>query len=74
MNYGLSDKVIESIQKVFKTVPKVDKVILFGSRARGNFRPGSDIDLVIQGKDYTFNDNLAILAKLDDLNLPIKLT
>jgi predicted nucleotidyltransferase len=73
MKFGLSDKVIECIQKVFHDEPKVDKVIIFGSRAKGNFKPGSDIDLAIKGNEISFNDVLSLSVKLDDLDLPYKI-
>jgi predicted nucleotidyltransferase len=48
MNYGLDDASIKRIQEVFARFPQVEEVLLYGSRAMGNFRPGSDIDLTIK--------------------------
>lgn len=67
---GLSDKAVESIRNVFFSFPKVDKVILYGSRAMGNYQSGSDIDLAIMGDDLTLNDLNSISLKLDELLLP----
>lgn len=67
---GLSDKAVESIRNVLSSFPKVDKAILYGSRAMGNFHPGSDIDLTIMGNDLTLTDLNSISLKLDDLLLP----
>lgn len=72
MQYGLSDKTIESIQKVFESNSKIDEVILFGSRAKGNYREGSDIDLAVKGRNISFDDILKLNGQLDDLNLPYK--
>lgn len=69
MNFGLSDKVVEQMQKVFETNQKVDKVLVFGSRAKGNFKEASDIDIAIKGYDLTFDDILGLLRKLDELEL-----
>ncbi len=47
---------IEEIKKVIEEIaPKYNlkKVILFGSRARGNFRENSDIDLIVEFKTYS---------------------
>ncbi len=70
MEYGLEPDVIEKIRGVFKTFPGVETAILYGSRAKGNFRNGSDIDLTLTGADI----NLFLLGKisiaLDDLLLP----
>ncbi|MBI4929350.1 MAG: restriction endonuclease subunit S [Bacteroidetes bacterium] len=73
MKYGLSDKVIERIQKVFESCTAIDKVILFGSRAKGNFKEGSDIDLAVKGRDYTFDTERKVSMQLDDLNLPYEI-
>ena len=47
MKYGLKDDVIEKVQAVFARFPDVDRATLYGSRAKGNFKPGSDIDLTL---------------------------
>ncbi|MCS6796683.1 MAG: nucleotidyltransferase domain-containing protein, partial [Raineya sp.] len=49
MKYGLPNSAIEAIQKVFSKYPEIEKVILYGSRAMGNYRVGSDIDLTLCG-------------------------
>ena len=45
MTFGLSDATIEKIRSVFARYPQVEKAVLYGSRAKGTFRNGSDIDL-----------------------------
>ncbi len=67
---GLKDTEIAAIQRVFKMHPKITKVILYGSRAKGNYRPGSDIDLTLQGEGLEYVDLVAIDNELDDLLLP----
>ena len=47
---GIREKVIEEIQELAVEY-KIEKVILFGSRARGDYRERSDIDLAVYGKD-----------------------
>lgn len=71
--YGLDKTTIEDIQKVFREFPEVDRALLYGSRAKGNFRRGSDIDLVIEGShlDLTILQKIEIV--LDDLMLPYKI-
>jgi uncharacterized protein len=49
MNSGLGVRDIAEIRGVFERYPKVSNAILYGSRAKGNYRPGSDIDLTLQG-------------------------
>lgn len=73
MHFGLSDKVVEKLHQVFADYPKVDKAIVFGSRAKGNYKEGSDIDIAIKGQELSYNDLLSLNRKLDELNLPYKI-
>lgn len=72
MNFGLDDETIEKINSVFYNFTKIEKVILYGSRAKGNFTNGSDIDLTLMGDNLEFNCFLNILSDIDDLMLPYK--
>lgn len=67
---GLSDTNIQKIQNVFKQFPQIQKVILFGSRAKGNFKNGSDIDLALLGENLDSTLLAQIEIVLDDLYLP----
>lgn len=70
LNCGLKSEDIAAIRNVFKKFPKISKAILYGSRAKGNYRPGSDIDLTLQGESLNYTDLVAIETALDDLLLP----
>jgi len=71
MNFGLNDRTIEQIQAVFARYPQVEKAILYGSRAKGNYRKGSDIDLTLcGGSDLTMTVLYQIIDEIDDLLLP----
>jgi uncharacterized protein len=70
MKFGLSDAVIQKISTVLRRYPQIEKAILYGSRAKGNFKNGSDIDLTLQGTDLTLNILYKILNDIDDLLLP----
>ena len=50
--------------------PDLDAVVLYGSRALGRHRPGSDIDLCLQAPSMTLGQLLELGAALDDLLLP----
>lgn len=73
LKYGLDDNVIERIHGVFSRWPAVEQVILYGSRAKGTYRAGSDIDLTIVGDALTQSHLLKIANELDDLSLPYKI-
>ena len=69
---GLSESVIAKINTVFAHYPQVGEVRLYGSRAKGNFRNGSDIDLVIMGASVTYLQLLHMESQIEDLSLPYK--
>ncbi|WP_031527704.1 nucleotidyltransferase family protein [Dyadobacter crusticola] len=73
MKYGLKESTIAAIQSVFIKYPGVKEVILYGSRAKGNFRNASDIDLMLVGESLTLSDLFKIETELDDLLLPYKI-
>jgi len=68
MSFGLNRTTFEHIQSVFAKHPEIDQVVIYGSRAKGNFRNGSDIDLTLIGKDITEKLLLLIKLELDELN------
>lgn len=70
MIYGLKDEVVEAICLIFQKYPEVEKAILYGSRAKGNFKPASDIDLTLQGVLLDLTILNRISWELDDLLLP----
>jgi predicted nucleotidyltransferase len=73
VKYGLSDKAIEQIHTVLSNFPEVDKAVLYGSRAKGNFKSGSDIDLTLYGNGLSLTILHKIENELDDLLLPYKI-
>jgi predicted nucleotidyltransferase len=70
--FGLKSNHINAIKDCFINFEQISKVIIYGSRAKGNFRNGSDIDLTIIG-DMNFKNLLALENQLDDLMLPYKI-
>ena len=67
--FGLPDKTINLINEIFSKYPEIEKVIIYGSRARGDYQNGSDIDLTIIG-DISVNDKIHISGLIDDLPIP----
>ena len=70
MNHGLSAATIAKIHGVLSRHPEVGQAILYGSRAKGNFKPGSDIDLTLTGRGLDPRIRGQIDEELDDLLLP----
>lgn len=67
--FGLSERTINELLEYFKSKPEIEKVMVYGSRAKGNFRNGSDIDFAVWTKDKSAYE-LRIEAELDDLETP----
>src|SRR5450830_1113367 len=70
MRFGLTETTVENICAVFARFPEIEKAILYGSRAKGNFKTGSDIDLTLCGEMLTSDLRSRIASALDDLPLP----
>src|SRR5450759_2318330 len=70
MKFGLTETTVENICAVFARFPEIEKAILYGSRAKGNFKTGSDIDLTLYGEALTSDLCSTIASALDDLLLP----
>jgi predicted nucleotidyltransferase len=68
--FGLSDKTITAIQQIFVEFPVVEKAILYGSRAKGNYKHGSDIDLTLVGDMLDINALGSIADRLDESPIP----
>lgn len=69
MKYGLSDNVLQELRDVFHRHTNVEKVLIFGSRSKGDYRAGSDIDLAVIGKDIDYRTLLDIQCDIEDLGL-----
>lgn len=69
MRFGLSDTVIEELKEVFRRHANIKKVLIFGSRSKGNYRAGSDIDLALIGTHLDYRQILDIATEIDDLGL-----
>jgi predicted nucleotidyltransferase len=70
MTYGLKGETIEKIREVFSHYLEIKEAILYGSRAKGNFRIGSDIDLTLKGEKLNLTILNRISLELDDLMMP----
>jgi predicted nucleotidyltransferase len=68
---GLAPHEVEMMREVFRRIPAIVEVVLYGSRAKGNFRPGSDVDLALVGVDDDLQAE-AVAQELDELPLPYR--
>lgn len=63
--YGLLDRDLKNMFDAFEKHPDIEEVIIFGSRAMGNYKKGSDIDLAVKGKNI---DRKILRRLLEALN------
>lgn len=72
MQFGLPDEAIAKLVALLSGNDKVRSVRLFGSRAKGNYRAGSDIDLCLDAPDLSLPEKFRLENAIDDLMLPWK--
>ena len=71
--YGLSDDTVANLRAIFSSFDKVQKVILFGSRAKNEYYEGSDIDFAIIGDGIDLSLLHKIELETDKLYLPYRI-
>ena len=71
MKYGLSDRTLNTLDSIFRKYPGIRQVVLYGSRAKGEYRNDSDIDLSLKtDSSFTHKDLLDITGDFDDSDMP----
>lgn len=66
MKFGLKTQDIEFIMKTISEFPEIEKAVIFGSRAKGNYKPGSDIDIAVYGENVSFSTISKLHAILEE--------
>ena len=67
--FGLRDSDINTIRQVLQQFPEVQSALMFGSRAKGNYRSGSDVDIALKGEALSYQIILRISAQLNEETL-----
>lgn len=70
--FGLPPATLSTIRAILAANPKVEKAVLYGSRAKGNYKHGSDIDLTLIGNELDFHALGSIAGELDESDIPYK--
>lgn len=70
MKYGLSKEVYDKVKRVIENNKKY-KIVLFGSRARGDYKETSDIDLAVMA-DISRDEQYKIMNEIDILDIAYK--
>jgi predicted nucleotidyltransferase len=68
-DFGLDESVIQSLALVFSRYARIGAVLLYGSRASGDYRLDSDIDLTIMGDELSEFQLLQLASEIEDLAL-----
>jgi predicted nucleotidyltransferase len=73
LRFGLSANTITQLHSVLAQHPHIERAVVYGSRAKGNYKPGSDIDLTLhaaEGAHIDYRELGTIFEEIDDLLLP----
>lgn len=68
-NYGLDEHTLEEICRILERYPQVTEAVLYGSRAKGNYKPFSDIDLTLKG-DVSLDTLLEVMREFEESSMP----
>ena len=71
--FGLETMEMDKIIMSIASIDGVDKAVIYGSRAKGNYKPFSDVDISLVGKSLSYSDLLRLHAIIDDLLLPYEI-
>lgn len=69
-NFGIYEKSYTLIIDAIAEYPQIEKAIIFGSRAMGNYKKGSDIDIAIFGTEINYKITTSLVGKFNE-QLPI---
>lgn len=70
MEFGLSDQTCATVRQILGAYPQIEKAVLYGSRAKGNYKNGSDIDLSLIGTALDHRLLMSVASALDDSDIP----
>jgi len=70
LEFGLPDTTTRTIRQILAEVPAVEKAVIYGSRAKGTHRPGSDIDLTLYGQGLDLDRLGNIATQLEESPIP----
>lgn len=68
--YGLTDDELKKLRTLFARQKEIEQVVLYGSRAKGNYKPFSDVDITLVGLDLTRRHLNQLVADIDESSLP----
>lgn len=73
MSFGVAEDLLEQIVKVLSSNPRVKKAVIFGSRARGDYKEGSDIDIALYADNLTSEELNSIRLLAEEIDTVLKI-
>ncbi len=70
MEFGLPDGTCATVRQILASYPQIEKAVLYGSRAKGNYKAGSDIDLTLFGTALNHTLLMSISTALEESDIP----
>lgn len=70
MQYGLKQQYIDELRAILRDIPGIEETVLYGSRARGDYGRGSDIDICLKGEQITPSDVVSLKTALYESRIP----
>lgn len=71
--FGLKNEIIENLKSIFSKYDEIEKATIFGSRAKGTYKPNSDIDIALFGTKLTHTINTKVYYDIEELYLIYKI-
>ena len=68
--FGLTDQEIQQLKAYLAAIPEIRRAWIYGSRAKGNYKAFSDVDLTLEGVALTRRHLLRLATQLHDSSLP----
>lgn len=70
MEFGLPERTCAIVRQILASYPQIEKAVLYGSRAKGNYKAGSDIDLTLFGAALDHQSLMSIASALEESDIP----
>lgn len=70
MPYGILEPTWRRLLDLLSAQPEIQRAVLYGSRAIGTARPGSDIDIVVEGPGISLETILRLRSLLRQSSIP----
>ena len=71
--FGLPQRTFKELKTLLSSFEKIDKAVIYGSRAMGSHHAGSDIDITLIGDGLNLQDLERIAGALDESAIPYKI-